>query len=385
MRKTVRTLLAVVCAAALLTQATAQTPPGKATQDSSKKKAKDYSNSSIVTRMMAFNKKKDGKLTKAEVTDARLHRLFDMADTNKDGVVTKEELMALAAKLEEEYGSGGGFGGFMGGPGPFGGRGRRGPGGFGGPGQPGQILPAVLQERLKLTAKQKKQVAELQKDVDGKLSKILTEDQNKQLKALREGTGRRGRGGRGEFGGPGPGGPFGGRGGPGRGGRGGFGGPPQPGQILPSFLQERLKLSAKQKKQVAELQKDVDGKLAKILTEDQNKQLKLLREEGPGRGGPGRRGEPEGDGADGREGPGERGPGGVGGPPRPGQVLPTFLQDRLKLTAKQKKQLEELQKEVDGKLGKILTEDQKKQLKSLRQGPGRGGPPMPPDEEERPE
>ena len=54
--------------------------------------------------MMTFDKNKDGKLTKDEVTDVRLHRLFDRADANKDGVVTKEELMALAAKLDAEYG-----------------------------------------------------------------------------------------------------------------------------------------------------------------------------------------------------------------------------------------------------------------------------------------
>jgi hypothetical protein len=48
----------------------------------------------------------------------------------------------------------------------------------------------------------------------------------------------------------------------------------------------------------------------------------------------------------------------------------------LKLTAEQKKQLQELQKEVDGKLGKILTDEQKKQLKDPRdRGPGGFGPP----------
>jgi hypothetical protein len=52
----------------------------------------------------------DGKLTKDEVTDPRLRRFFDQADTNKDGVVTKEELMALAAKIDAEYAQGG-FGG----------------------------------------------------------------------------------------------------------------------------------------------------------------------------------------------------------------------------------------------------------------------------------
>ena len=46
--------------------------------------------------MMAFDKDKDGKLTKAEVSDERLHRLFDRADADKDGFVTKQELTALA-------------------------------------------------------------------------------------------------------------------------------------------------------------------------------------------------------------------------------------------------------------------------------------------------
>ena len=41
---------------------------------------------------------KDGKLTKTELTDTRLHGLFDRADTNKDGMVTREELEALFAR-----------------------------------------------------------------------------------------------------------------------------------------------------------------------------------------------------------------------------------------------------------------------------------------------
>src|SRR6516162_2710463 len=72
----------------------------------------------LVTRMMAFDKNKDGKLTKDEVTDPRLLRLFDRADTNKDGVVTREELTALAKQLAAEEGEGG-QGGF--GPGDKGG------------------------------------------------------------------------------------------------------------------------------------------------------------------------------------------------------------------------------------------------------------------------
>src|SRR5262245_43755584 len=74
-------------------------------------------------------------------------------------------------------------------------------------------------------------------------------------------------------------------------------------------------------------------------------------------------------------GPGGGGPGGFGGPPRPGQILPTFLQERLELTAEQKKQLEELQKDVDGKVAKVLTDEQNKQFKEPPQGPGPGGRP----------
>jgi hypothetical protein len=209
MQKLMRIVLPVVCLAAIASVAAAQPPDRKPEQTNAKDKAKDFSNSPLVTKMMAFNKKKDGKLTKDEVTDERLHRLFDMADANKDGVVTKEELIALAVKLDEENGRGGGFDGPGGpgggpggppgrrGPGGPGGPGGRGPGGPGGPPQPGQVMPPFLQDSLKLTAEQKKQLEELQKDVDGRLAKILTDEQKKQIKEMRD---------------RGPGGPPGGRG-----------------------------------------------------------------------------------------------------------------------------------------------------------------------------
>ncbi|MHC5541722.1 EF-hand domain-containing protein, partial [Singulisphaera rosea] len=54
----------------------------------------------LVTRMMEFDADKSGTLTKAEITDDRLIRLFGRADTNKDGTVTKAELAALEAKEE---------------------------------------------------------------------------------------------------------------------------------------------------------------------------------------------------------------------------------------------------------------------------------------------
>jgi hypothetical protein len=79
--------------------------------------------------------------------------------------------------------------------------------------------------------------------------------------------------------------------------------------------------------------------------------------------------------------------GGFGGPggmvvvfgPSPGEVMPPFMRDQLKITPEQQKQLDDLQKETDEKLDKILTDEQKKQLKEMRErrpgGPGFGPPP----------
>jgi hypothetical protein len=90
---------------------------------------------------------------------------------------------------------------------------------------------------------------------------------------------------------------------------------PQPGEILPAPLHDMLSLTAEQKKQIAELQKETDAKIERILTADQRAQLKRLREDivgGPGDFGPG----PGGGVGPGRGGPGGRGPGpgGRGGP-----------------------------------------------------------------------
>jgi EF hand len=168
--------------------------------------AKGAAAGGIVARMMRYDKDKDGKLLKSEVTDQRLRRLFDQADADKDGTLTKEELTAFAAKEQTKSRAGG--------PGGFG----PGGGGPGGPGmgrpQPGEILPRFLRDRLELSAEQEKQIQELQKEVDGKLAKILTDDQKQQLKEMRE----RGPGGFGPPGGPG--GPPGGPGGPPGGGEG---------------------------------------------------------------------------------------------------------------------------------------------------------------------
>jgi outer membrane protein assembly factor BamB len=72
-------------------------------------------------------------------------------------------------------------------------------------------------------------------------------------------------------------------------------------------------------------------------------------------------------------GPGRGGPGGFRGFAPPGQIMSPFLQGMLQLTDEQKKQLEQLQKEADSKLDKILNDGQKKQLKDMRANFPRGG------------
>src|SRR4029079_17575232 len=99
----------------------------------------------------------------------------------------------------------GGFGGM---PGSFGGP------GFGGPGPTaaiGEILPPFVRDMLSLNDEQREKVQSVQTESDAKLKEILTDDEEKLLAEARSGAG--------------------------------FGGVPQPGQILSTFQQTRLKLS----------------------------------------------------------------------------------------------------------------------------------------------
>src|SRR5260370_27556265 len=103
-RKAMRILHGTVLVGGLLlvvSLVAAQPPAGDSRKTANSSEAERF-----VARMMALNKNQDGKLTKDEVTDTRLHRLFDRADANKDGVVTKEELLALFAKENPQPGAG---------------------------------------------------------------------------------------------------------------------------------------------------------------------------------------------------------------------------------------------------------------------------------------
>jgi len=140
------------------------------------------------------------------------------------------------------------------------------------------------------------------------------------------------------------------------------------------------------------------GELRELFTKE-SAALAANRRGGGPMGGPGG-GPPQG----GPGGPGERGPGGppppppsnpLGGPrgeggdrggfgqargqrPRPGQVLPAGLQDRLGLSEEQRRRVDALQEIVDTQLNSILTPEQKQMLNDVGPPPGEPGPGGPP-------
>jgi hypothetical protein len=132
-----------------------------------------------------------------------------------------------------------------------------------------------------------------------------------------------------------------------------FGGPgPNPARgataladVLPPMLQFRLELKPEQRKRLDDLQKDVAAKLETVLNEEQKKQLRERRSRDPF------------------------------GFAAPGQLVPLATQIALKSTAEQRKQLSDIQKEVDSKLDQVLDAGQKERIKEMEKMGARGGPP----------
>ncbi|TWU23258.1 hypothetical protein Pla52o_27940 [Novipirellula galeiformis] len=133
----------------------------------------------------------------------RMSQIFDMADANGDGQLSKAELTAaMNTPLGGNQRGGGpqgrggpppgldnGQGPMQRGPGehgrPGGPGGQDGQGGHGGPGgpppRPGQVLPDFVAQSLNLTERQQRQLAALQADVDKRLAGLLTDEQQQQL------------------------------------------------------------------------------------------------------------------------------------------------------------------------------------------------------------
>jgi hypothetical protein len=157
----------------------------------------------IVSRLLSFDRNRDGALTRNEISDTRLIPIFERYDSNKDASLTREEIIAGAeadspgSTTAEPVASQP--------PATFGSEGRpmiSRPTGVGGGGAPtpvtkannpsaafpdglsrvGQVVPDDIKEALELSDKQKKQIDDLEKDIASRLDRILNAKQAQLLK-----------------------------------------------------------------------------------------------------------------------------------------------------------------------------------------------------------
>jgi hypothetical protein len=110
-----------------------------------------------------------------------------------------------------------------------------------------ELMSAATRGTLKLTDDEEKQLDALQSEFESKVSDLLSQEQKKQLNEAPTSAG------------PGP------------------SATSEAIRILPSALEQRLKITAEQKKIIEGLQKDADARLATILTADQAKRLKEIQ------------------------------------------------------------------------------------------------------------
>jgi hypothetical protein len=200
MRSIKRLLMTTLPAALILAGATVAQPP-----DLKKGPPRDLvrpapvSVDDLVERIMAFDKNKDGKVTKDELPE-RMQFLIELGDLNNDGALDRDEIKKLVTSRSTapgEFGPrGGGFS--AGGFGPGGGFGVRGETcvGFGPGFGPGAIEGVV--DDLKLSGKKKDQALAAVKaheenvrklmdqarvDLLQKMEKILSEEELEDFKA----------------------------------------------------------------------------------------------------------------------------------------------------------------------------------------------------------
>jgi hypothetical protein len=132
----------------------------------------------IVERITAFDKNKDGKVTKDELPE-RMHHLIELGDTNKDGALDRDGIRKLATKLaagdaiRPDGGSGPGAAGGFG----VGGGVREGPG-------PAAIK--VVVEDLKLSSAKKEQAMAAVKAHEEKVRKLMEQAHAELLEKMKD-------------------------------------------------------------------------------------------------------------------------------------------------------------------------------------------------------
>jgi hypothetical protein len=133
----------------------------------------------IVERIMAFDKNKDGKVSKDELPE-RMHDLIARGDTNKDGALDRDEIRKLAT-APGGFGPGGGFGFGIEGPGPGA------PGLFGpGPGVRGSAGIEGVVDDLKLSGKKKDQALAAVKAHEENVRKLMDQSRAELLQKMKE-------------------------------------------------------------------------------------------------------------------------------------------------------------------------------------------------------
>jgi EF hand len=133
----------------------------------------------IVERIMAFDKNKDGKVSKDELPE-RMHGLIARGDTNKDGALDKDEIKMLAT-APGGFGPRGGFGFGIEGPGPGA------PGLFGpGPGVLGAAGIEGVVDDLKLSGKNKDQAMAAVRAHEENVRKLMDQSRAELLQKMKE-------------------------------------------------------------------------------------------------------------------------------------------------------------------------------------------------------
>jgi hypothetical protein len=134
----------------------------------------------VVKRIMAFDKNKDGKVTKDELPQ-RMHHLIELGDTNKDGALDEGEVRKLATRLAAGPGGFGG-GAVRVGPGP----GVRGGFGVGGAFRVGpDVLEGVVDD-LKLPARKRDQALAVAKAHQENVRKLMDQARTELLAKMKE-------------------------------------------------------------------------------------------------------------------------------------------------------------------------------------------------------